>query len=243
MTETQKVALVTGASSGIGKAIALRFGQSGWKVAVTARRAARLAEVAAAIDRAGGRAHAIAADLTEPEAPTQVVEETLDRFGGLEVLVNNAGTGGFAEADKVTDAAYETQFRLNVWSPTAMVRAVVPHFKAAGRGQIINIGSVVGYVGLSQGSIYASTKWALRGLNESWREELYQYNIKCAYVAPGYVITEFAGRSEDPADPANDELREWALYPEDIAHVVHCIATQGPNSDIKEIVVQVLDRS
>ena len=100
-------------------------------------------------------------------------------------------------------------------------------------------GSVVGYIGYPKAAIYTSTKWALRGLNETWREELYPDGIKCAYVAPGYVITGFNDRDEQ----GTAEEREWALFPEDVAHAVWCIATQGPHSDIKEIIIQVQDRS
>ena len=121
----------------------------------------------------------------------------------------------------------------------AMVRAIVPHFRERGGGQLVNIGSVVGYIGYPKAAIYTSTKWALRGLNETWREELYPDGIKCAYVAPGYVITGFNDRDEH----GTAEEREWALFPEDVAHAVWCIATQGPHSDIKEIIIQVQDRS
>src|SRR3989442_200522 len=148
----KRVSLVTGASSGIGRAIALRFGSKGMRVGLVARRKDRLAQVAAAI---------------------------------------------------------------------------------------VNIGSVVGLVGTPRGTAYVGTKWALRGMNECWREELYPDGVKVAYVAPGYVITEFGGRKEDLSLPE----AEWALTPDDVVHAVECIVDQGPNSDIKEIVVQVRDRS
>ncbi len=236
----QRAVLVTGASSGIGRVIALRFGAAGWKVAINARRQARLNEVAKAITVAGGEAFVAPDNLTEFGAHERVVNDTLEHLGRLDVLVNNAGMGRFEAVEAVQDDSYDDQFKLNVWAPLAMVRAVVPHFKQAGGGQIINIGSIVGYVGIAEGSVYSASKWALRGLNECWREELYPHNIKVAYVAPGFVLSEFNGRTEAPA--SNPDA-SWAMVPDDVAHAVLCIATQGPNSDIREIVLQVRDRS
>ena len=238
MTDAKTI-LVTGASSGIGKGIALRFGREGWRVALVARREAKLQEVAAAISDAGGEPHVIVADLSQEGAPDRVVATAIEALGDIDVLVNNAGMGNFESAEEISDAAYEAQFRLNVWACMAMVRAIVPHFREHGGGQLVNIGSVVGYIGYPKAAIYTSTKWALRGLNETWREELYPDGIKCAYVAPGYVITGFNDRDEQ----GTAEEREWALFPEDVAHAVWCIATQGSHSDIKEIIIQVQDRS
>lgn len=103
----------------------------------------------------------------------------------------------------------------------------------------MNIGSVVGLVGVARGTAYVGTKWALRGMNECWREELYPFGIKVAYIAPGYVISEFGGREEDPNAPET----EWALTSDDVAKAVESVVDQGPNSDIREIVIQVRDRS
>lgn len=235
----KRVVLVTGASSGIGRAIALHFGVRGWRVALTARREAQLDEVAERIRAADGAAHCVAADLAADGVPKQLVESTLARFGALDVLVNNAGVGEFEPTAGITDDAYDRQFDLNVRAVVRLVRAVVPHFRRAGGGQLINIGSIVGYIGIARGPLYSATKWALRGLNESWRDELHPHNIKCAYVGPGYVISGFGGRDE--AGTADE--REWALVPEDVARPVYLIATQGRNSDIREIVIQVRDRS
>ena len=117
MTDAKTV-LVTGASSGIGKGIALRFGHEGWCVALVARREAKLREVAAAISDAGGEPHVIVADLTQEDEPDRVVAAATEALGGIDVLVNNAGMGNFQSAEEISDAAYEAQFRLNVWSLT-----------------------------------------------------------------------------------------------------------------------------
>ena len=234
-----KTALVTGASSGIGRGIAIKFGEEGWEVTLVARRKEKLDSVAEEVETAGGKAHVFATDLTVKGNPNNAIEFAIERMGNIGTLVNNAGLGRFEMVPEIKDESFQEQFQLNVWACMAMVRSAVPHFQKNGGGQIINIGSIVGYLGISKGSIYSSTKWALRGLNESWREELYPDNIKVCYVGPGFVLTEFNGRKEG----GTSEEQEWAMVPADVAHAVHCVATQGPNSDIKEISIQVLDRN
>ena len=234
-----KTALITGASSGIGRGIAHKFGKEGWEVTLIARRMENLEKVAKEVEEAGGKAHIFATDLTEEGNPDAAVQFAIDKMGKIGTLVNNAGMGRFEMVPDIKDESYQEQFQLNVWACMALVRSAVPHFKKNKGGQIINIGSIVGYLGISKGSIYSSTKWALRGLNESWREELYPDNIKVCYVGPGFVLTEFNGREEG----GTPEEQEWAMVPGDVAHAVYCVATQGPNSDIKEISIQVLDRS
>lgn len=234
-----RVALVTGSSSGIGRAVALRFGGRGMRVGLVARRRERLREVGAAIEKKGGKALAIPGDVTDPKFADEAVRSVVDAWGRLDILVNNAGIGHYAPIEKLTDASMREQFEVNVFGPFYFTRAAVPSMRRQKSGQIVNIGSVVGLVGVARGTAYVGTKWALRGMNECWREELYPDGIKVAYVAPGYVVTEFGGRKEDYSSPD----AEWALTPDDVARVVESIVDQGPNSDIREIVVQVRDRS
>ena len=235
----QRVALVTGASSGIGKAIALRLGSKGMRVAVVARRKERLASAAKEIEKAGGTALVLSGDITEDGFPAKTVKAVLDAWGRLDVLVNNAGFGKYAPVESLSIESFRDQLETNVLAAFAFVQAAVPAMKKQKFGQIVNIGSVVGYVGVARGTAYGATKWALRGMNECWREELYPHGIKVAYVAPGYVITEFGGRKEDYSAAE----AEWAMTPDDVAHAVEAIVDQGPNSDIREMVIQVRDRS
>lgn len=234
------MALVTGASSGIGRAIAKRFGRKGMRVALVARRKAKLERVAGEVQAAGGEALPLVADVSEAKDIEAAVQAVVDRWGRLDVLVNNAGVGERSAVDATSDESLHRQFAVNVFGPFYGTRAAVPHMKRQGGGQIVNIGSVVGFVGVKDMSVYVATKWALRGLNEAWREELYPHGIKVAYVAPGFVLTEFGGRREEGEEAAE---AEWALTPDDVAHVVEGLVDQGPNADAKEIVLQVLDRS
>ncbi len=233
------MALVTGASSGIGRGIALRFGGKGMRVGVVARRKEQLKKVAASIEKAGGKALAIPGDVREASFAEAAVKAVVDAWGRLDVLVNNAGVGKYAPVDQLSEESFRNQLDTNVLGPFFFTRAAVPHMKRQKTGQIVNIGSVVGLVGVPRGTAYVATKWALRGMNECWREELYPDGIKVAYVAPGYVITEFGGRKED----LGAVEAEWALTVDDVAHAVEAIVDQGPNSDIREVVIQVRDRS
>ena len=234
-----RVALVTGASSGIGRGIALRFGSRGMRVGLAARRDRRLKEVASQIEGSGGKALAFPGDVRDSAFAQRAVDTVVDAWGRIDILVNNAGIGHYAPVEKLSDESVREQFEVNVFGPFYFTRAVVPHLKKQKSGQIVNIGSMAGLVGVARGTAYVATKWALRGMNECWREELYPDGIKVAYVAPGYVITEFGGRKEDLDHPD----AEWALTVNDVVHAVETIVDQGPNSDIREIVVQVRDRS
>jgi NADP-dependent 3-hydroxy acid dehydrogenase YdfG len=238
MTE-QRTALVTGASSGIGRAIALRLGAKGMRVGLVARRNDRLEEVAKNIGKEGGESLIFPGDVRDPKVSNAAVRGLVAAWNRLDILVNNAGIGKYAPVEDLSEQSFREQFDTNVFAPFLFTKAVVPVMKKQKSGQIVNIGSVVGLVGTARGTAYIGTKWALRGMNECWRDELYPHGIKVAYIAPGYVITEFGGREEDPRSPE----AEWALTSDDVARAVETVVDQGPNSDIKEIVIQVRDRS
>ena len=233
------MALVTGASSGIGRAIARRLGAKGIRLGLVARREARLREVAEAVEADGGQARVLAGDVRDPKLAVSAVRNLVQAWGRLDILVNNAGLGRYAPVEALSEASFREQFDTNVVAPFLFTKAAVPQMKRQGSGQIVNVGSVVAYVGVARGTAYVGTKWALRGMNECWREELYPHGIKVAYLAPGYVVTEFGGRREAADAPE----AEWALTVDDVARAVETVVDQGPNSDIREMVIQVRDRS
>jgi len=204
-----------------------------------ARRKERLEEVAVSIERTGGTTLRFPGDVRDRELAPRVVQGMVQKWGRLDVLVNNAGIGKYAPVEELSEVTFREQFDTNVFAPFLFTKAAVPQMKKQKSGQIVNIGSVVGLVGVARGTAYVGTKWALRGMNECWREELYPFGIKVAYIAPGYVITEFGGREEDLKAPE----AEWALTSDDVAKAVESVVDQGPNSDIREIVIQVRDRS
>lgn len=235
----KRTAIVTGASSGIGRAIALRLASKGIRLALVARRKSRLEELSRGVRAKGTEGLLFPGDVRDSKFAESVVQGVVHRWGRLDILVNNAGIGKYAPVEDLSEESFREQFDTNVLGPFLFTKSAVPGMKKQKSGQIVNIGSVVGFVGSPRGTAYVGTKWALRGMNECWREELYPHGIKVAYIAPGYVITEFGGRKEDMSLPE----AEWALTPDDVAQAVEYVVEQGPNSDVKEILIQVRDRS
>ncbi|MET8150994.1 SDR family oxidoreductase [Actinoplanes sp. NPDC049668] len=177
------VVIITGASSGIGRATALRLGRPGTTVVLAARRGAELAEVAAEIEANGGTAVPVPTDLADPAQITALVEKA----GPVDVLINNAGLGGKASV-LIDDAAVTGMVDVNLLAPIRLMRAVIPSMRAAGSGSIINIGSVAGEIGI--GGVYSATKFALRGMTDSVRRELAGTGIGVTLIEPGYIATE-----------------------------------------------------
>ncbi|GAB3572530.1 oxidoreductase [Spirosoma luteolum] len=180
---------ITGASSGIGKATALRFAREGWQVAATMRNPHGHAD----LEQAGIRLYAL--DVTEPEAVKEAVAQALSDAGRIDVLLNNAGYGLFGPLETATEDKIMTQFQTNLFGAMRTIQALLPHFRASGGGTIINVTSIGGLVGLPFNAIYHATKFGLDGLSESLNYELRPFNIRVKVVAPGGVTTDFAGRS------------------------------------------------
>ncbi len=180
-----KVVLITGASGGIGAACAAAFRARGALVSVNARSAEKLAEVA------GPEGLATPGDITDPEVRRAVVERTLERFGGIDVLVNNAGRGHYHPSWQTTVEEAERLFALNFFAPFDLARLVVPHMRARGGGTIVNISSIGGRVPLPWLTLYSASKYALGALTEGLRMELRGTGIHTITVCPGYVETNF----------------------------------------------------
>ncbi len=191
---TGKVVVVTGASSGIGAATAMAFGRAGARVVVAARRLDRLEKLAAEIEAlgTGAQALAVAADLSNLEDIQQLVEQTLARFGRIDVLFNNAGFGRLDWLEKLDPSKdIEAQVRVNVLGVLQTTRQVLPHMQAQRGGHIINMASVAGLVGTPTYSIYAACKFAVRGFSEALRREVAPWKIRVSVIYPGGVATEF----------------------------------------------------
>jgi len=182
------VVIVTGASSGIGRATAVRLARAGTTVVLAARRADLLGELAEEITAAGGEAVAVPADLRDPAAVTTLTERATALTGRLDGLVNNAGVGGPATI-LADDAHVTSMIEVNLVAPIRLMRAVVPIMREQGSGSIVNIGSVAGEVGIN--GTYSATKFALRGLTDSVRRELAGTGIAVSLIEPGYIATDF----------------------------------------------------
>ncbi len=193
MSWTDKIAIVTGASSGIGRATALLFGSAGAAVVAVARRAEALAEVSRQIARAGGRAHAIGVDVTDLLAPDRIVAAAVERFGGIDVLVNAAGSLAFGGVEETTDAAWDAMMDVNVRAPFRLIRAAAAPL-AARRGRVVNVSSVTGLRAFPGLLSYSVSKAAIDQLTRCAALDLAPHGVRVNAVNPGVVVTDLHRR-------------------------------------------------
>jgi short-subunit dehydrogenase len=190
MPDNERVLVVTGASSGIGAALARGAAGAGYRVAIVARRAERLEEVARTIRDGGGQVVSVAGDVTAGDMPARIVAAALSSFGRIDVVVNNAGGGALGTLLEQTDAAIEAQWRTHVLAPLKLSRAALPHLEAT-RGQLVFLGSGIARVPLPNYGAYALAKAAIRAAATQLRRELRDRGVAVTYVDPGLVATEF----------------------------------------------------
>jgi NAD(P)-dependent dehydrogenase (short-subunit alcohol dehydrogenase family) len=205
-------ALVTGAGRGIGRAIALALAREGVSVTGVARTAADLNSLVEEIEAAGGRGCAFAGDVRDPSVSAGAVATAADRFGGLQILVNNAGVGAFSNVADTTDEDWDRVISTNLTAVFRVTRAALPHLAHKG-GHVFMISSLAGINPIAGMAAYCASKAALDHFSSSLMLEVRQSGIKVTTLAPGSVDTEFAGM---PAPPD----RSWMLTPEDLARTV-----------------------
>ena len=231
---TQKVALVTGASSGIGRAMAMALATEGASVALTGRSRERLDEIAEQLP--GGPHLVIAADLATPAEVDRVVAETLARFGRVDILLANAGIyipGDAAEGD--ADRWDELLF-VNINAVFRMVRAVLPQMIARQSGDIVVTSSISGHQAISWEPVYSASKHAVQAFVHGVRRQVAQHNVRVGAVAPGIVLNELWGYRDPAAIEAKVKRRE-GLRSEDVADAVMFMLTRPPNVTIRDLVI------
>jgi NAD(P)-dependent dehydrogenase (short-subunit alcohol dehydrogenase family) len=190
MTSPRPVAIVTGASSGIGRATALRLARKGWLVVIVARRASHLAELKEQIKARGGTSVTVVADLGKLKDIENVVTQARVVGGRIDALLNIAGIGGMNQV-MTPDDDVQRMIATNLLAPIRLMREVIPIMQAQGSGTIVNVGSVKGEIAI--GGIYSATKFGLRGLTDSVRREVAGSGIRVSLVEPGYIATEMTG--------------------------------------------------
>jgi NAD(P)-dependent dehydrogenase (short-subunit alcohol dehydrogenase family) len=213
-------ALVTGATTGLGREIALRLARDGMRVIVVGRDAPRGAEVVSQIESAGGQASFIAADLSDPAEIERLVFEA----GDVDVLVNNAGFAVWAPTEKTTADDFDAMFAANVRAPFLLVGAFAPAMAAKGSGSIINISSISGRIGIPNAAAYGATKAALASLAQSWTAEYSPRGVRVNAVAAGPIYTRPEARELFDRLGETTALHR-AAEPSEIAEVVAFLAS------------------
>jgi len=224
-----KVAIVTGASRGIGRAVSITLAQDGATVVLAARSVEKLNETAQQIIKAGGKAQIVVTELTEEESIKNLVKVTGEKFSRLDILVNNAGVTHSAELEQTTTQDWERCMQVNARAPFILCREALPLLKKSQAAYIINIASVVGVKGYPLQSAYTSSKHALRGMTISLAEELKGSNIRVHLLCPGGVDTELV-RKVRP-----DIKKDALIQPEEIAELVLYLVTHKGNAVIDEL--------
>jgi NADP-dependent 3-hydroxy acid dehydrogenase YdfG len=227
-----RVALITGASRGIGRAIALRLARAGATTILAARTEQDLSVVAHTIRASGGKALAVPTDVTDDQQLTTLVNTTLTRFNHIDILVNNAGGGPpRTPVAKARIPDWEWTLRTNLWATMMLTKLVLPSMIAGRSGAVINICSLAGLSGKAGEAAYTAAKFGVRGFSQSLFEEVREYGIKVSTICPGYVDTALL--------PSNRRVdRGKMLSPADVAEAVYTVAVSPARSCPLEIILQ-----
>ena len=237
---TDKVVVITGASSGIGESTAKLLAKQGAKVVLGARRSSRIDAVVQEISASGGKAIGFATDVTKRAEVEALIQGAVDGFGRVDVLLNNAGIMPIAPIEALKVDEWDRQIDVNIKGLLYGVAAALPHMQKQKSGHIINITSVFGIKVFAPGAtVYCATKAAGRALTEGLRMELHSQNIRCTMISPGAVGTELPESSSDEA--TRKYLREFykmAIPADSIARAIAYAIEQPAEVEIDEIVVR-----
>ena len=236
-----KVALVTGASSGIGRGIALELAKAGAAVALAARRADRLQELSSEIEALGGRALALPGDVTDEAQAIRAVEDTVREFGRIDILINSAGViqaGGVVDCD--TDE-YRRVFDINLFATLYTSAAAAKHMLAQGGGDMISISSLAGKKGGAATNAYSASKHAVNAMTDAMRQELGGKNIRVSTLMPGATASEVGDNISNPQFRKMIQAhvgKEGAVQPSEIGQTVVFMLALPPHVNISEISVR-----
>ena len=238
---TGKIAIVTGASSGIGEATALALAAEGAKVALVARRADRLEALTKRIQASGGEALALVADISDDTQAHDIVHKTQAVWGKVDILINNAGVMLLGAIDGADTEDWRRMINTNVLGLMYATHAALPIMKEQQQGHIVNISSVAGRVANAGSGVYNASKWAVGAFSESLRKEVYKDNIRVTIIEPGLVATELPQHITNPA--AKEVAKNFYgsvtnLESEDIAAAIIYALSQPARVNVNEILIR-----
>jgi NADP-dependent 3-hydroxy acid dehydrogenase YdfG len=227
----KKITLISGASRGIGRAVAAQLAREEHFVVLLARNAEEIGELEFAIDEAGGKALSLAVDIADEQQVNEAVAQVVRDFRRIDCVVNNAGVGVFKPAEEISGADWAQVMDVNVKGSFLLTRAALPHLKAAGSGHIVGIASDVSKRTFPNGSLYCASKYAQHAFFEALRREVRPLGIKVSVIYPGLVDTYF--HDGTPGQPHRAEY----LRPEDIAAAVSYVLHAPPHVLVDELML------
>jgi NADP-dependent 3-hydroxy acid dehydrogenase YdfG len=240
-----RVALVTGASSGIGEATAVALAEAGASVAIGARRRDRLDGLAARLDEAGAKVVTLDLDVTDEASCRDAVARTRSELGGLDVLVNNAGVMLLGTIVGADPEDWRRMLDTNVLGLMYMTHAAIEGMVEQGSGDVVNISSVAGRQARKGAGVYNASKWAVNAFSESLRQEVTTTGVRVSLVEPGAVSTELTDHITQPeAKAASVQMYTSmrALHAEDVARAIVYVVTQPPHVAVNEVLVRPTDQ-
>ncbi len=232
-----KVVVITGASSGLGEATARLLSANGATVVLGARRVARIAALAKELNDAGGKALAVATDVTDSEQVRKLVEAAVQTYGRIDVMINNAGLMSHSPLERLKIDDWNRTIDVNIKGVLYGIAAALPYMKQQKAGHIINVSSVAGHkVGVGN-AVYAATKHAVLALSEGLRQEVKPYKLRTTVISPGAVDTELPASATEPdvAENMRKFYAEYAIPAESFARAVAFAMSQPDEVDVNEI--------
>lgn len=234
-----KVVIITGASSGIGEAVAKHLTAQGAKVSLAARRREKLDQIVQDIEQAGGAAKAFITDVTKKDDVDALVKNTLEAFGRVDVIFNNAGLMPLSRLENLHYDEWEKMIDTNIKGVLYGIGAALPVFKEQKSGHFINVSSVAGHRVGPGAAVYSATKFAVRAISEGLRQEVKPYNIRTTIISPGAIKTELPDTITDTKiKEVMQPVLDIAISPESIARAVAYVIEQPEEFDVNEIILR-----
>ena len=232
-----RVAIITGSGSGIGKATALALAQEGMKIVLCGRTVSKLEETAKLVEEAGGKALIVSGDLRDESYIIRIVDETMEAFGRIDVLINNAGVSLAKPVVDCTAEEFDQIMDTNMKAPFLLCKYSIPHMRKSDCGTIINIASVVGHKGYVNQSLYGASKHAITGFTKVLAKEVQEDGIRVHLLSPGGVYTEMVANVRPDLDPT------YLIKPVDIADIILFLLKSRGNAVIDSINIRPVNNT